>query len=340
METSYIQMLPMENLQIPGVYLWGIEVIKIIQRVKSPVLTAVLTFITELGTEKFYIPVILFIFWWIDEKKGFRLGVLILLSAWVNIILKNVFKQPRPFNLDPSLGLAYEPTYGVPSGHAQYSLCFWIPAAAWLAEKKSGQRRFLVWAAAIAFILLIGFTRLYLGVHFPTDIFAGWILGALVLLSALFLTYAANLPFAKYWAGQIRVQNICAAFAALAMISFYPTDRSLPALFLGFCLGYNIMKKNFPFSTRNEFKRKNLFIMFSRCFTGFAGLAAVYVVLRLLLPGEGSLFSYVPLWGRASPFYELGHFIRCGVTGLWASAGAPMVFQRMGLSSAEKGEDG
>jgi hypothetical protein len=76
--------------------------------------------------------------------------------------------------------------------------------------------------------------------------------------------------------------------------------------------------------------------MLLRCITGFAGLVVIYVVLRLLFPGEGSLFSYIPIWGQTSPFYELGRFIRYGMIGLWASAGAPMVFQRMGLSFAAK----
>jgi len=303
---------------------------------KSPALTAVLTFITELGTDKFYVPVILFIFWWIDEKKGLRFAILILFSAWINSFLKDIFKQPRPFNFDKSLCLAYEPTYGVPSGHAQYSICFWFPMAAWLAGKKSGRSRFFVWAAAIFFIFLIGFTRLYLGVHFPTDIFAGWILGALILL----LMYALSPLFEKHLAGQARVQNILAAIAALAMISVYPGDRSYPAVFLGFCLGYNIMKNNFPFSAQSEItiKEKKILVMLFRCLTGFAGLVVIYVVLRLLLPGEGSLFSYIPMWGRASPFYELGRFIRYGMVGLWASAGAPMVFQRMGLSFAAEND--
>jgi hypothetical protein len=99
------------------------------------------------------------------------------------------------------------------------------------------------------------------------------------------------------------------------------------------------MKKKFPFSAQNEIKEKKLFIMLSRCLIGFAGLVATYVVLRLLFPGEESLFSYVPLWGKASPFYELGRFIRYGMVGLWASAGAPMVFKRLGLSYAAKGEN-
>jgi membrane-associated phospholipid phosphatase len=331
METSYIQMFSAENMQtIPGILLWGIEVIKVIQRLKSPALTAVLKLITELGTDKFYLPAILFIFWWIDEKKGFRLGILMLLSAWINTFLKDTFKQPRPFNLDPSLGLAYEGTYGAPSGHAQYALCFWVPMAAWLAGAKPGRRRIVGWASAIFFILLIGFTRLYLGVHFPTDLLAGWALGAIILL----LMYVLSPLFIKHLASQPRLQNILAALAALVMIIIYPGDRSLPAVFLGFCIGYNIMKKNFPFSPYSEIKEKKLSVMLLRCITGFAGLVVIYFVLRLLFPGEGSLFSYIPLWSQSSPFYELGRFIRYGMVGLWASAGAPMIFQRIGLSFA------
>jgi membrane-associated phospholipid phosphatase len=331
METSYIQMFSAENTQlIPGILLWGIEVIKVIQRLKSPALTAVIRFITDLGTDKFYLPAILFIFWWIDEKKGFRLGILMLLSAWINTLFKSTFKQPRPFNFDPSLGLAYEGTYGAPSGHAQYSLTFWVPIAAWIAGGKPGRRRIVAWAAAIFFVLLIGFTRLYLGVHFPTDLLAGWGLGALI----LFLMHILSPLFTKHLAGQTRSKNILAALAALIMISLYPGDRSLPAVFLGFCLGYNIMIKNFPFSPQSEIKEKKLFVLLLRCVTGFAGLVAIYFVLRLLFPGEGSLFSDIPFWGQNSPFYELGRFIRYGMVGLWASAGAPMVFQRMGLSFA------
>ena len=321
-------MFAMEPQSIPGIFLWGIEVIKAIQRLKSPALTAVLKFVTELGTDKFYVPVIIFIFWWIDEKKGFRLGILILLSAWVNAFLKSTFKQSRPYDFDPSLGLAYESTYGTPSGHAQYSLCFWVPIAAWLAEGKPGRKRIAIWAATIFFILLIGFTRLYLGVHFPTDLLVGWGLGAII----LFLMYKLSPLFIKYLAGQTRSQNILAALAAFIMISIFPGDRSFPAIFLGFCLGYSIMKNNFPFSAQSEIKEKKFMILLLRCLTGFASLVIVYFVLQLLLPGEGSLFSYIPFWGHASPFYDLGRFIRYGVVGFWASAGAPMVFQRMGLS--------
>ena len=344
MNDSIISMLPAaENRSfLTGLYSWGIEVIKVIQTIENPVLTALLKFITALGTEAFYVPVILFIFWWIDENRGLRFGILIIISAWINSFMKDLWKQPRPFNLVPSLGLAHESSYGAPSGHAQMSLTFWFPMAAWCAQAwaaRSGKdKRLLIWAGAIFFVLLIAFTRLYLGVHFPTDIFTGWVLAGIIL--AVYFLAGPRLEKLFAQAGT-RSLNICAAVIALTMSGLYPRDRSMSALFLGFCLGYAIMKKYFPFSARGEIKGKKpgMHIMFIRCLTGFAGMAIIYLGLRLVFPGEGSLFSGIPVWGKASPYYELGRFMRYGLVGMWVSAGAPRIFQQMGLATGAKPGD-
>jgi len=334
MNENIIQMFPAENMSfLSEMYQWGIEVIRVIQRIENPVFTALVKFITALGTEALYVPLILFIFWWIDEKQGLRFGILIIVSAWINAFMKDLFKQPRPFNLDPSLGMAFESSYGAPSGHAQMSLCFWIPMAAWL-EKMWPRRRTVIWAAAISFVLFMAFTRLYLGVHFPTDIFAGWLLGGII----LFIYFIPGPIIEKSLvSGGVRLQNISAAVIALAMSGLYPRERNLAALFLGFCLGYTLMTQRFPFSARAEIngKKPGIKVMFLRCLTGFAGMVIIYVTLRLIFPGEGSFFKELTIWGPASPFYELGRFIRYGLVGLWASAGAPRLFQRMHLASGE-----
>ena len=339
MNGEIIGVLPGEAARfLPQMYEWGIAVIRVIQELKSPVLTALVKFITVLGTEALYLPMILFIFWWIDEKRGLRLGILIIVCAWINSFVKDILKQPRPFNLEPSVGLASEPSYGAPSGHAQMSLCFWIPMAAWL-DKVRPRRRLLIWAAAIFFVLLIAFTRLYLGVHFPTDIFAGWILAAII----LFIWFVPGPSIEKFLAaGGTRLQNICAAGIVLVMNGLYPKERTFPALFLGFCLGYTMMRRRFPFSARAEIngRKPGITIMILRCLTGFAGMVLIYLGLKLIFPGEGSLFKSIPAWGQASPYYELGRFIRYGLLGFWVSAGAPLLFQRMRLASVPvEGED-
>ena len=210
--------------------------------------------------------------------------------------------------------------------------------AAWLSQVWAGKKRALIWAPAIIIIIFIGFTRLYLGVHFPADLLAGWTLG----LAILALWFIPG-PFLteKLSSAGIRAQNISAAAMALIMNGLLPHDRTLPALFLGFCLGYNIMKQRFPFFAQADINGKNpsAKIRFFRCLTGFTGMAIIFIGLRFILPGEGSLFRDIPLWGYASPLYETGHFIRYGLLGFWVSAGAPYMFQSMGLASNNKTEN-
>jgi hypothetical protein len=97
------------------------------------------------------------------------------------------------------------------------------------------------------------------------------------------------------------------------------------------------MRKNFPFNARGRIngKKPGLRVMIARCFAGLLGAIIIYLGLRLIFPGEGSLFGDIPIWGNTSPYYELGRFIRYGLVGLWASSGAPLLFQRIGRASPD-----
>lgn len=99
--------------------------------------------------------------------------------------------------LDPSLKLAFQrnrpqlwevlarpASYSFPSGHALSSMIVY-GFAAYLLAQFYPQRRLVCWLGAAAWILLIGFSRVYLGVHWPSDVVAGFALGfALVYLAA------------------------------------------------------------------------------------------------------------------------------------------------------------
>jgi membrane-associated phospholipid phosphatase len=321
-----------------GLYAWGIALIKGIQTIEHPALTAVIRFLTGLGTELFYIPVILFILWCVDEKQGARFCILVLLSAWVNGFFKNLLKQPRPYDLDPSVGRGFEPSYGIPSGHAQQSLAFWGAAALWAGKwtgKTAARTAAVRWVAAVLFILIIAFTRLYLGLHFPTDILAGWVLG--VLLLVLYSVFGSRLE-AFLAARGTRFQMICAAIIAL-LINGFGGGSNLGGMLLGFCAGYSLMIRHVRFSARSPVRgeRPGGLILAARYFTGIAGAGIIYIAMKFLLPGEGSLFAALPGWGFASPYYELGRFLRYGSMGLWAAAGAPWVFCRVGLAEAAPG---
>jgi len=334
-----VQALPPDFLRM--MHEWGIDVIRVIQNFETPALTALMRFVTALGTETLYVPLILFILWWADEKRGLRFGILMILSVWINLFMKDLLRHPRPFNLDPSLGMIAVSGYGAPSGHAQLAMTFWIPMAAWFG-KVQPKRRTIIWAAAIFIILLIGFTRLYLGVHFPTDLLAGWILAGIILfILFIFGPHIEKLLVGGGAGGGRRIQNICAAGIALLMNGLFPQERAIPALFLGFCLGYTMMKQRFPFSAQEEIngKKPGVQVMFLRSLTGLASMTIIFMALRLFFPGEETLFRDLPNWGADSPFYDLGRFIRYGVLGFWASAGAPRLFQRMGLAQGRADDE-
>ena len=67
-----------------------------------------------------------------------------------------------------------ESTFGIPSGHAQNSMAIWGTIAA-------GLNRRWAWILAIGLALLVGFSRLYLGVHFVQDVLLGWLIGLILL---------------------------------------------------------------------------------------------------------------------------------------------------------------
>jgi len=95
--------------------------------------------------------------------------------AVLDITLKLAFHRPRPlayFGPTPT-------TYSFPSGHAMGSVCFYGVLAAILAARASGRRaKWCIWTGAVLLIGMIGYSRIYLGVHYPSDVIAGYCAGA------------------------------------------------------------------------------------------------------------------------------------------------------------------
>ena len=93
-------------------------------------------------------------------------------ASLLNTTLKLAFKRARPV---PFFDLTPPETYSFPSGHALTSACFFGALAAILTARiKSRRLRAILWIANTAMFLLIGFSRIYLGVHHTTDVIAGF----------------------------------------------------------------------------------------------------------------------------------------------------------------------
>ncbi len=149
-------------------------------RAARPWTRPVVDFLTFFGSIWFFVPVSL-LTPYLLHRRGFERYAIELLASMgggfaLNQLLKAVFHRPRP-----STALLHQYGLSFPSGHAMMSMAFY-GCLAWLAVQYG--RRWGVAGALVVFCLLIGLTRVYLHVHYPTDVVAGFAAGTawLVLL--------------------------------------------------------------------------------------------------------------------------------------------------------------
>jgi hypothetical protein len=290
-----------------AVHAWGLDLIRMVQTVASPMFTAIMKAVSAMGSEAFYLPALAFIYWCVDRKRGARLALVFLASAFVNAWFKDLFGQPRPYLFDVSVGLANETTFSFPSGHAQGSIVFWGLAAV-LFPKPWGL------VTAVIFPLLIGFSRVYLGVHFPTDVLAGWGIGALFLVGNALVgdRLEAVLPrLGSRW------RLIIIAILAFIMNALYRGDVSLAGAFIGAGFGFVWAAERAAFSAGGRFWPRA-----GRYAAGLALTVAIYILPKIVAPSEGEAL------------YALVRFFRYAVLGAWISLGAPWLFMRLRLASA------
>lgn len=150
----------------------------------NDVLDNIMKFITNLGDAGIIWIVIAIIL--LFMKKTRKCGIMMLVSMGIGLIIgngfiKNWIQRPRPYWIDSSLPLLIPELkdYSFPSGHTLAS--FEAAITIFLHNKKWG-------IAAIIVSLIIGFSRMYFFVHFPTDVLGGAILGTIIAL-VVYYTY-------------------------------------------------------------------------------------------------------------------------------------------------------
>ncbi len=187
--------------------------------------------ITDLGYEAFYFLVVTPLFWMVDRRRASVLFLLILASGLLNTAAKLLVDTPRP---DPALVRVldlrpYRSGSGAfPSGHAQNAVVFWFYIAGWVGRP---------WCRGLALLMvvLISFSRLYLGVHFPIDIVGGLVLGSVIML--LLPRALERWSRVDFSTGLTTALAVTVGSILLPLVSSNLTMAALGGSLLGFLLG-------------------------------------------------------------------------------------------------------
>ena len=151
-----------------------------LESIRNPVLDAIMSTVTHLGEETFFLIIALLIFWCVDKKRGYTLMLVGFIGIIINQLLKLLFRIPRPWVKDPNFTVVdsavEEATgYSFPSGHTQNTVDTFGCVA-------RGTKHLWLRIVCIVIIVLVSLSRMYLGVHTPLDVLVSLGIGALLIL--------------------------------------------------------------------------------------------------------------------------------------------------------------
>ena len=143
-------------------------ILRWLEGLRTPWLDSLMAAVTELGDETVFMVAGLVILWCVNKRWGFRFLLTGLTGSVINQLLKGIFLIPRPWVLDPSFTIvesarAGATGYSFPSGHTQSAATMFGTLAMW-------SRRRWSTLLCVVMVLLVGFSRMYLGVHTPLDV--------------------------------------------------------------------------------------------------------------------------------------------------------------------------
>ena len=264
--------------------------------------------ITFLGNQMFYVIILPIAYWTWDKKTTIKIGVIFLISAAANSWLKDIWHNPRPnaANLLPGikeLNQAWLPRQspGFPSGHTQGAVAFWGPVLYYIRKKP-------VIITAACLILLIPYSRLYLGVHYLGDVLGGFVIGLVILAAGR----TSNSWFEKHWESiSALVILITLTTLPLALLFMAPSKHLAQplAVFSAMLCGAYLAHNRINFNPRGSLA------------AGLIKVIGGLVVIMIIKAGLKPLLPETPT----------GAYFRYWLIGFWVSFGAPLVFSKFEL---------
>lgn len=273
-----------------------LEILKWIQSIRTEFLNDVFTGITIIGEEYTAIAVISLLLWCVNTRWGYRLGFAYLFSGAANNAVKEIFHVERPFLQDPELEPIRAETatgHSFPSGHTQGITALMVGLATIIRKK---------WFVmlTVVLVLLVAFSRLYLGVHTPADVVVGIAFG-------VGCVFFANWVFDQVEKRERPELMLFMLVPLAAGLIWLPSDDYIKAAgaMSSFVVGYVLDRKYIKYEPAGAIATRAV---------QFAVGMAVGIAIKAFGP---------MLLGESLP----ADFARYFLIGAWATIGAPLLFQ-------------
>lgn len=252
-----------------------LEILRHIQSIANPFFDFLFQLITICGEQIVLISIISIIYWALDKKCGEYIAYSVLTSVLLNNAIKDIFKMKRPIGEEGIRTLREQTAtgYSFPSGHTQSASSFYGSMAIYLKNR-------VMYIIATVMIILIGFSRLYLGVHYPKDVIVGGILGVLTSLICYKLYNRVENKMLLY------VVTFAIFIPALTFAHSADFIKGM-GTYLGFIIGIYIEKRCVNFSTEGNTGNKII-----RVLLGIVILLVLQLGLKVILP-SGTIFSFI-----------------------------------------------
>ena len=191
----------------------------LLEKIRVPVLNEILLAITMLGEETAFLTIGLIIFWCVGKRQGYYLMSVGLAGTAASQLLKIICRVPRPWVRDSNftiLEAAREAAagYSFPSGHTQTAVGTFGSIAAFARKK-------WIIAVCVALAALVGFSRMYIGVHTPADVLVGALL-SVVLIAAFYPLMLGKKD--RTYAGLLLLAAVCIAYWLYMVLTAFPAD--------------------------------------------------------------------------------------------------------------------
>ncbi|MBQ7801648.1 MAG: phosphatase PAP2 family protein [Oscillospiraceae bacterium] len=195
----------------------------LLEKLRVPGLNELMLAVTTLGEETAFLVIALIVFWCVDKRKGYYIMSVGFLGTMANQFLKLLCRVPRPWVLDPEFSILEQAReaatgYSFPSGHSQTAVGTFGCVAA------TTRKRWLK-VISIVIMVLVPFSRMYVGVHTPSDVLVGSGMAlALVWLLKPLAFHEDNRRLKALIAGMIAL-----AVAFLLFVELYPFPADMDA---------------------------------------------------------------------------------------------------------------